>query len=156
MFGKAKGVSLWMGSLGRSQGQNPRGRRFIHSKSFFCHHGLVKRDFFHPMDSLESVMPNVQSLKPYMLNPNILVRDVEKMHNTYWTIRASYFTQNIAHQRERVQPQAQWGAGGGRVASWVGRWHRWGAWLGGMIVRTMVLIMEILLMKRSIVQKMCI
>ena len=32
--------------------------RLFHTFSFFCHLGVVKRDFFQPMDSLESIMVN--------------------------------------------------------------------------------------------------
>ena len=34
-------------------------QRLFHMFSFFCHPGLVKRDFFQPMDSLGSIMFNV-------------------------------------------------------------------------------------------------
>ena len=32
--------------------------RLFHTFSFFCHPGLVKRDFFQPMESIGSIMVN--------------------------------------------------------------------------------------------------
>ena len=57
--------------------------RHFHTMSFFRHPGLVRRDFFEPMDSLGSIMVNIQGMKPNIwleLNTNILVRDVEGMY----------------------------------------------------------------------------
>ena len=54
--------------------------------SFFGHPGLVKRDFFQPMVSLGVPLENGEGMKPYILvelNPNILVRDVERMSYNY-------------------------------------------------------------------------
>ena len=56
--------------------------RLFHTFLFFCHPELVKRDFFWPMDSLGSIMVNIQGMDfQYWLNHNILVRHVERMEN---------------------------------------------------------------------------
>ena len=49
----------------------------------FCHPGLVKRDLFRPMESLGTPLEDGKGMKPSLLvelNPNILVRDVERMY----------------------------------------------------------------------------
>ena len=78
-----------MESLRKSQGtpfaMTPRP---FHTFSFFCHPGLVKRDFFQPMDSLGTPLENGEGVKPYILvelNPNILGRDVERMNSNLLT-----------------------------------------------------------------------
>ena len=56
--------------------------RLFHTFLFFCRPGLVKRDFFQPMESLGTPLENGEGLKPsplVELNPNMLVRDVERM-----------------------------------------------------------------------------
>ena len=50
--------------------------------SLFYHPGLVKRDFFLPMESLGTLLENGEGMKPsplVELNPNMPVRDVERM-----------------------------------------------------------------------------
>ena len=61
LFGNAEGVSWWMECLGRSQGTpfTMIPPRLFHIMSFFRHPGLVKRDFFQPMDWLMSIMVNI-------------------------------------------------------------------------------------------------
>ena len=81
-----------MESLGRSQGQKPEGpqaprhdspKAFPHNVILLSYQ-IVKWDFFQPMDSLGSIMVNIQIMKPCILvelNPIILGRDVERMLN---------------------------------------------------------------------------
>ena len=56
--------------------------RLFHIMSFFRHLGLVKWDFFQPMDSLGSIMVNIQTMKHCILlelDSITLGRDVERI-----------------------------------------------------------------------------
>ena len=80
-----------MESLGKSQGQNPRGNknfnkymiypRLFQTFSLFCHPGLVKRDFFfNGVPRYTTGKWRGHEAPPLVeLNPYLLGRDVERM-----------------------------------------------------------------------------